>query len=117
MKFTIDRTKWIRGEGYNESYLLRLSDSKMCCLGFFSLACGLTPEEIYGKRGISLVMKEFREKYPEWVFPVRNNQFVVSIDAGALEATNDSKYTSEGEREEFIRAAFSKHGIEVEFIN
>ena len=46
MKLVIDRATWLRGEGHEQSYLLRECDGKMCCLGFFALACGLHPERI-----------------------------------------------------------------------
>lgn len=44
MKLEIDRAKWLRGE--LDSKLLRERDQKMCCLGFYSLACGLTKDNI-----------------------------------------------------------------------
>lgn len=46
---TIERSKWLRGEGGNASSLLRAEDGKMCCLGFAALKCGLKPEWIEGK--------------------------------------------------------------------
>ena len=48
-KLVIDRQRWLRGEGVDESYLLRKHDCKMCCLGFYCLLLDLTPEEIVGK--------------------------------------------------------------------
>lgn len=33
-KVVVDRSKWLRGEGAVNSFLLRESDGKMCCLGF-----------------------------------------------------------------------------------
>lgn len=33
-KLIIDRSRWLRGEGCDASYLLRPADNKMCCLGF-----------------------------------------------------------------------------------
>lgn len=44
MKLEIDRSKWLRGD--SDSALLRTQDRKMCCLGFFALACGLTEDDI-----------------------------------------------------------------------
>lgn len=41
-ELTITRSKWLRGEGGSQSRLFRPSDAKMCCLGFFGAACGLT---------------------------------------------------------------------------
>jgi hypothetical protein len=46
MKLTISRAQWLRGEGSEASYLLRESDGKMCCLGFYALACGIPQDDI-----------------------------------------------------------------------
>lgn len=46
LKFTVDRKRWLRGEGEPRSRLLRSSDGKMCCLGFACLAAGHTEDEI-----------------------------------------------------------------------
>lgn len=45
-EFIISESKWLHGDD-KESFLLRESDGKMCCLGFFALQCnGLMPCEI-----------------------------------------------------------------------
>lgn len=44
----IDRSRWLRGEGSNQSYLLRKDDQKMCCVGFLCQALGYEPGEIEG---------------------------------------------------------------------
>lgn len=44
----IDRKKWIRGGGYDQSCLLRESDKKQCCIGFLARVLGLENEEILG---------------------------------------------------------------------
>lgn len=43
---TIERSKWLRGEGTRDSSLYRPEDGKMCCLGFDALAHGLTLDDI-----------------------------------------------------------------------
>lgn len=45
--FTVKRSKWLRGEGHGNSYLLRPNDGKMCCLGFLGIACGAEKEDIF----------------------------------------------------------------------
>jgi hypothetical protein len=48
----VDRTKWYRGRGFSSSKLLIQNGEhtgKMCCLGFASLACGLTEDQIQDK--------------------------------------------------------------------
>jgi hypothetical protein len=108
MKLVIDRSKWLRGEGQDESYLLRKKDGKMCCLGFYGLACGLTEEDI--------LMKGTPEEVEVFWGP---GSWLVSgiMDANELMSINDGRHRSAKERELKIAALFSKHGVEVEFIN
>lgn len=44
LQVTVDRSKWLQGEGEEDSYLYRPDDGKMCCLGFVGLAAGLSEE-------------------------------------------------------------------------
>jgi hypothetical protein len=46
--FTILRKKWIRGEDPEETFLLRKDDGKMCCLGFYGQACGISDRDLLG---------------------------------------------------------------------
>lgn len=46
IKVYIDRSRWLRGEGPEDSRLLRSTDGKMCCLGFCLLELGKTEDEI-----------------------------------------------------------------------
>lgn len=54
-EFTVVRDKWLRGEGAQKSYLLRRSDGKMCCMGFYALACGYDVEDIVGVKSLSML--------------------------------------------------------------
>lgn len=60
IKLTIDRQTWIRGD--IRSALLRSKDNKMCCLGFLSLACGYTKEEIRDR--VTPFTMLSKDKYP-----------------------------------------------------
>lgn len=48
LKVIVSRRTWLRGEGWQSSYLFRRADQKMCCLGFACLASGLTSSDIAG---------------------------------------------------------------------
>lgn len=50
---TVSRSKWLRGEGSQRSFLLREEDGKMCCMGFAAIAAGLKPEDIKGKKTVN----------------------------------------------------------------
>lgn len=111
-KLVIDRQKWLRGEGDSLSRLLRSSDGKMCCVGFFCLACGLTERDIRDKGwpdvGDSAI--------PKWLF----HEFQDGTSSPSrhdLAGNNDGPDIGETERERLIAADFAKNGVEVEFIN
>jgi hypothetical protein len=47
-QFTVQRSKWLHGEGCTNSRLLRFGDQKMCCLGFLGQACGIRKMSMLG---------------------------------------------------------------------
>ena len=69
MKFYVNEKNWFRGQGSEESRLLRRNSDEMCCLGFVGLQCGATKKDIRSKispfdaktdKNGSLI------KWPEW---------------------------------------------------
>lgn len=114
MKLTIDRTKWLRGEGGEESFLLRGSDKKMCCLGFYGLACGISENMLLNNRNPYALKKAGVEfpQHSEWLFQNLPSGGYVSTDCGRLMEINDS-LANEWE----ISEIFARNGVEVEFIN
>jgi len=50
--FTIDRTKWVRGDIGGTSLLLN-DRGNMCCLGHYSKACGIAENDLRGNCGPS----------------------------------------------------------------
>ena len=116
MKFTIDRKRWLRGEGSDKSFLLRPSDGKMCCLGFYALACGVSEWTITGAS-----LPRWAHTYPEhaqWLFGSRRSALCES-PCETLAAINDDMFsiTTEAIREEKIVAVFAQYGVEVEFVD
>jgi hypothetical protein len=118
-EFTVDRSKWMRGKGDQFSRLLVAPETarngstvpsedvgKMCCLGFYSLACGLTPEEIEDVGFPSSV------GYPdemEWVtFDDREN---------TIGEINDDPAISDAEREERLTKIFGAYGVRPIFVD
>lgn len=49
---TIPRSKWLRGEGSMDSFLLRGRDGKMCCVGFMCLARGVPVDVLVGEKTV-----------------------------------------------------------------
>lgn len=112
MKLTIDRPTWLRGEGGDASALLREKDGKMCCLGFYALACGMEKEDIVGRGGPRSVTMTTDTPLPEQMQWLMCGPAEHSGDATALMVENDNHA-----KEERIAELFAKHGVEVEFVN
>lgn len=94
-KLTISRAKWRRGGrgntggfGLGPTKLLN-HEGFMCCLGFFTLACGAAPEDILSK-GIPI--------YTNLVIP----QLITTPLLQELLNANDSTTLTEAAREESI---------------
>lgn len=107
IKFIIDRSKWLRGEGYYKSFLLRETDNKMCCLGFACIASGFKEENIKGiKMPLSLIIT------PDWYKD--SKEHAIARDASTI---NDNKYISDSKRESTLKPILKKLDFDVEFIN
>ena len=106
----IQRSKWLRGEV--KSRLLRPSDGKMCCLGFYALSCGLSHEQI----------KDHAE--PADIAGILPNEMIWTTrgpegfkNAWPLILTNDDAGISESKREENITKYFAEHNVHVKFVD
>lgn len=110
-KFTIDRSKWIRGA--ENARLLRTQDNKMCCLGFYSLSCGLNKLQILSK-----IMPHHIDTYsiPPQMMWLIDGQTYASELAEKLQTANDDMTISNEIRELKIKELFLTQDIEVEFI-
>ena len=140
-KLTIDRNKWVRGTAdsyassgsdyrtaiekardnihkFGSSYLEN-SYGNMCCLGFYSKACGVEDIQIIGlpsayvnmRKTIPECFKPFIEDAKlEWGYEGSHLQ-------GQLIRVNDDASLTEQERETRIKQLFATIGVEVEFIN
>ena len=119
---TIQRSNWLRGEGWAKSYLLRVRDNKMCCLGFLGLSCGLSADEMEGEPSPKYINCDAGP----WAWLVEE---VVGGDDDGLKLTDDAKRAmnmndfiineipafSEADREAKITEVFADHGIQVVF--
>jgi len=113
MKLVIDRKQWLRGEGGHRSYLLRKSDRKMCCLGFFSLACGLREDQILGV----VSPRDLLDSPTQMSFLFDDEGLSSSFVGDHLMATNDDPSLHDADREKNITRLFAENGIEVSFVN
>ena len=120
LKVEVDRRTWLRGEGSRDSFLLRRSDGKMCCLGSVALALGYTQDQIRGYTTPSALTDVTKFVDTGFVFKE-------STEAGPaptqtchdMMKDNDSQNPSykDSEREEDLTRFAKKLGIELVFIN
>lgn len=117
-ELTIDRSRWLRGEGDSRSVLHRPSDGKMCCLGFYLEACGIPRERLTGRSTPgSILTKDQAPEEAKWLFQKDDDRG--SYHSGAcidLMRTNDAT-RSERQREEIIAEEFAFHGVNVTFVD
>lgn len=130
MELIINRKTWLRGEGNEASRLLRAIDGKMCCLGFYGLACGLQSEDIKGREAPDGASKEdciadvrevahplvskWQSKAP-WLYS--SSGFGLSHACLELMKINDDEGIDASERERDITAIFASAGIDVKFVD
>ena len=117
MKLIIDRQTWLRGEGSEDSFLLRGKDDKMCCLGFLACEVGVPREHMLHSEGpVQIQLDESRELMPEFLFFSENCTLNSSACDQLIEFNDDPELEAD-EREVLLKGIFAVHGIEVEFIN
>ncbi len=110
-QFTIKRSKWVRGDRnlnvMGSSRLFNQYGNK-CCLGFFSLACGATENEIDGRY---------------YLYQSKNNDFSIPIlpfddsELRDIARANDDPKLSQEDLEEYLIKTFKERDIEVNFID
>ena len=113
MKFIIDRSKWLRGEGADPSRLLRVDDGKMCCLGQVAVQCGIHPEDLEDKPAPSDLNRTELFRLPEWL--LSSGKSFDSNDCTEAMRINDQRAITDEERERRLIALFAKHNTELQF--
>ena len=107
-KFTIPRSKWIRGmPGFSS---LLVPDGKMCCLGHYGKACGVPDESMLNRPLLSRVSMD-SQLY--WLDPLDlpRPEFKLLV---ANDEPRGRRY-SDADREADITRIFADHGITVTF--
>jgi hypothetical protein len=116
MVVTIDRSKWLHGEGWEVSRLLRKSDKKMCCVGFFALACGAKEKDILEKSIITNLDEGSSVSYTKMPAFPDSLKSSNNIEFQSLYNVNDDKTYDNKMREIRIKNIFASFGVKVIFI-
>lgn len=119
MKLVIDRSRWLRGEGPQNSWLKRQSDGKQCCLGFLGDQCGVPyglargPEHAHGRWPEALFYEStFADQYGKsWT------RMAVADVTVKLMDVNDAEACAPTHRENCITELFASIGIDAEFVD
>ena len=106
MKLIIDRKEWLRGEGGENSYLLRHSDHKRCCIGILGKACGIEDH--------IMLVETTADSTPDAAWP---EWCLKSADIAEAYRVNDNPTIGDIKREHELTKIFARHDIEVEFID
>lgn len=104
---TVYRDSWLRGEGEDSSYLLRISDGMMCCLGFACFAAGHTRKQILGKATPREMERYGRCLLPNYRNPAMNDAMMI----------NDDDLLADEQREARLIETLAHIGIELTFID
>lgn len=114
MKLTINRPQWLRGEGSTASRLVRVADDKMCCLGFYGLACGIPKAKMTNIQ--SFLPFESKISLPDSMSWLLGEKKEWSSKLGAkLMLTNDNEEKTNQDRESELIELFAQVGVELTF--
>lgn len=112
-EFVVDRAVWLRGEGSENSRLLRRQDDKMCCLGIYLDACGIAAEKLEDQATPEDV--DPSEDIPAWLYRLTKDSKECTAKVWNLIDTNDDEDIPETEREAEVERLFANEGIKVTF--
>jgi len=115
MEVTIERSKWLRGEA-DDSYLLRPSDNKMCCLGFVALAFGYTASDIellYTPADLAN-----GEILMPWLVKINPEHHPRDTSlCNAIIEVNDNTVSPNKDRESILTELFKTANIDIKFVD
>jgi hypothetical protein len=114
MKFTVDRKMWFRGQGADESRMLR-TDGKRCCIGFVGKQCRVPDKDMRNKKVIDAIKTpSSKALFPVWM---TKDCYSVKRDIDRAYGMNDCPLMSETEREQRLKELFLRNGDEIEFVD
>jgi len=118
MKLTIDRKRWLRGEGADNSFLRRIEDGKMCCIGFLGKACGIPDAHLEGRGQLDQLLRDWprhKKRLSHYVQDIGDGVFRDSsllVDAYDI---NDDPDLTERTRESKVVEILKRVDVEVVF--
>jgi hypothetical protein len=113
-KLIIKESKWYRGLGSGSRLLVPL-DGRMCCLGFDSLACGATEQQILGVTFPSNLVPTLEKQ--KWLYICNPSARDMGSYQSRIAEVNDDRNITESERKNLLSELFREGGnIELVFV-
>lgn len=113
-ELVIDRSKWKRGSPCSQDTYLLDEDGKMCCLGFYALACGADKESIRNKSEPDGLDFEI----PGLSFDDEETGNICNTDfTQSAIPINDTQAMGEGQRESALIVLFKTDDVNLSFEN
>ena len=132
-EFTVDRKNWFRGSRYDSSLLISPSHAldcgvpeehigKMCCLGFYAKACGVSEKALKNTNASSpQELSEAKARLPKQFKKLLVDHKWHDLDVNEsklslkLMSTNDSHKISNKTREARLKKLFKEINVTVKF--
>ena len=129
MKFTVKRSRWLRG-GLPDESALRVKGGKMCCVGFYALELGYKPKDILDVSILANLPGE-SEKFPkksrhpkrvmDSIYECNDSEIIGRLSKEEEEEVYDGNGTAkklmDERREEKLTKLFQKIGVTVKFVD
>lgn len=117
MRVVVNRQTWIRGEW--DSFLLRSTDGKQCCLGFYLEQAGVPRACLLDMTTPYSVVEDHKVDVPETLI---NKHEISAFTRSTLFSNhamrvNDQQGCAEGDRELKLQALFRDAGLTLIFTN
>jgi hypothetical protein len=108
--YTVKRSQWYRGNGSDQSKLLR-EDGQRCCIGFVGQQCGIKDADLLDNASVRSC-DESVNGWPSWFIAYPSSE-----DLQAAYSVNDSEDTTDEYREARLTAIFERYGDTLLFID
>lgn len=115
-KVIVERSYWLRGEGEENSKLLRTEDGKMCCLGFVCLAFGKTEDDIAECEAPSCFSSHSGRKIGFGTPLIQEDGSEPQAVVSAMQV-NDHRHMDESQRESELKRLLLVVGVDLEFVD
>ena len=116
-EFTVNRATWLRGDA-NKSALLDV-EGRMCCMGFYAEACGITRDrilEVGNIRDVAFEDPEYRALESDVVFGGHSMYSAIPADENVYNI-NDRSDIDDVTREGMLTEVLAARGVTVHFVD